>query len=133
MKKINQVLIIDDDEINNLFCTIIIEHLGIAGDVHCCTNGSEAFDYLDSCLKYNKLPPDLILLDINMPLMNGLEFLEKYHSERYHEMIQSKISMLSSSDMASDIETAFKYDSVIDYLTKPLSEVGLNRVLQKLS
>jgi CheY-like chemotaxis protein len=132
MKKLNQVLIIDDDEINNLFSTIVIEHSGISGEVRCCTNGPEALDYLASCLRNGNHTPDLILLDINMPLMTGLEFLEEYASKQYHQKLNCKISMLTSSDLVSDINSASKFNFVIDYLVKPLSEEGLKRILQKI-
>jgi CheY-like chemotaxis protein len=133
MKKVDQVLIIDDDEVNNLFSTIVIEHSGISGEVHCCTNGPEALDYLASCLKSGSNTPDLILLDINMPFMTGLEFLEEYASNKYHEKLKCKISMLTSSNLVSDINSASRFNFVIDYLVKPLSEEGLKRILQKLN
>ena len=132
MHKLNQVLIIDDDEVNNLFCTIVIEHAGISGEVHSCTNGPEALDYLETCLRYGKPAPDLILLDINMPLMDGLEFLHHYKSNGYDQKLPTKISMLSSSDMVSDIQSASRYDFVVDYLVKPLTEDALKRLLQKV-
>lgn len=133
MNKLNQVLIIDDDEVNNLFCKIVIEHLGISGEVHCCMSGPEALDYLSSCISNEQIVPDLILLDINMPFMDGFEFLNIYHDEGYDYKLPTKISMLSSSEVESDVKSAMKYKSVIDYVTKPLSEEALNRLLYKLS
>ncbi|MBC5774628.1 response regulator [Pontibacter sp. KCTC 32443] len=132
MNKLSQVLIVDDDEVNNLFCKIVIEHSGISGDVHYCMSGPEALDYLSMCIKSGANVPDLILLDINMPFMNGFDFLNLYNEFGYHEQLHTKISMLSSSDVESDVKTAMKYKGVIDYVTKPLSEEALNRVLQKL-
>jgi CheY-like chemotaxis protein len=133
MKRLNQVLIIDDDEVNNLFCKIVIEHLGISGDVHYCMSGPEALDYLSACINSKSAVPDLILLDINMPFMDGFEFLEIYHELGYNKALATKISMLSSSDVESDIKSALKFESVIDYVTKPLSEDALNKLLFKLS
>ena len=132
MHKLNQVLIVDDDEVNNLFCKIVIEHSGISGDVHYCMSGPEALDYLQSCINSNSTVPDLILLDINMPFMDGFHFLDLYHELGFNEKLPSKISMLSSSDLESDIKTALKYDGVIDYVTKPLSEEALNRLMYKM-
>jgi CheY-like chemotaxis protein len=133
MKKLNQVLIIDDDEVNNLFCKIVIEHLGIAGDVHYCMSGPEAFDYLASCVKGGIPVPDLILLDINMPFMGGFNFLNQFIGLGYHETLPTKISMLSSSDVESDINKAMNYTCVIDYIVKPLSEQALQRIVNKLA
>jgi len=133
MKKLNQVLIVDDDEVNNVFCKIVIEHLGISGDVHYCMSGPEALDYLQECISTGMPIPDLILLDINMPFMDGFEFLDTYHELGYDRDLPTKISMLSSSDVEKDISAALKYNGVIDYVTKPLSEDALNRLLYKLS
>ena len=133
MKKLNHVLIVDDDEVNNVFCKIVIEHLGISGDVHYCMSGPEALDYLKECISTGMTIPDLILLDINMPFMDGFEFLDTYHALGYDKNLPTKISMLSSSDVEKDISAALKYNGVIDYVTKPLSEDALNRLLYKLS
>lgn len=133
MNKLNQVLIVDDDEVNNLFCKIVIEHAGISGDVHYCMSGPEALDYLTACINSNSSVPDLILLDINMPFMDGFDFLDLYHKLGFQEKLPTKISMLSSSDLESDIKAALKYDVVIDYVTKPLSEDALKRLMHKMN
>jgi two-component system, CitB family, response regulator MalR len=133
MRRLNNILIIDDDEVNNIFCSIVIEHLDISDAIHCCTNGLEALEYLESCIVSSRPAPELILLDINMPLMNGLEFLEKYHELNFQEKLGSKISILSSSDITSDIDTTCQYDCVVDYIIKPLSEAALKRVLEKVN
>ena len=133
MEKLNQVLIIDDDEVNNLFCKIVIEHSGLFSDVHCCTNGPEALDYLESCIKYDKATPELILLDVNMPLMDGFEFLKEYTDRGLHEKLSCKVSMLSSSNLISDMKSALSNSFVIDYIVKPLSEDALHRVINRLN
>lgn len=133
MKKLEQVLIIDDDEVNNLFCKIVIEHLGISGEVFYCMNGAEGLDYLSSCISSHTVAPDLILLDLNMPRMDGLQFLRYYHELGYHVVLPTKISLLSSSGREAETNTALKYGCVIDYITKPLSEDALNRLLYKLT
>jgi CheY-like chemotaxis protein len=132
MKLLNQVLIIDDDEVNNMFCQIVIEYVGITGNVHTCQSGPEAFDYLATCVSNGEDGPDLILLDINMPFMSGLEFLKHYHELGYHKILPAKISILSSSDVESDVKAALKYESVIDYVMKPLSEEALTQLVYKL-
>ncbi|MEJ8755577.1 response regulator [Pontibacter sp. H259] len=133
MNKLNQVLIVDDDEVNNVFCKIVIEHMGISGDVHYCMSGPEALAYLKECISTGMPIPELILLDINMPFMDGFEFLNTYHALGYDRNLHTKISMLSSSDVEKDVKAALKYNSVIDYVTKPLSEAALNRLVYKLS
>ncbi|AKD04277.1 response regulator [Pontibacter korlensis] len=133
MKYLNKVLIIDDDEVNNVFCKIVIEHLGITENVDYFMSGPEALDYLSSCFSNGEAVPDLIFLDINMPLMNGFDFLNAYHEMGLQKRLPTKISMLSSSDIEADIKASLKYECVIDYVTKPLSESALHRILSKLN
>lgn len=131
--RFNQILIVDDDEVNNLFCSIVIEHAGISDEVHSCLNAPDAFEYIASCLNSGEPVPDLILLDINMPEMSGLEFLAHYHALGYDKKLDTKIAMLSSSFLASDMQAACSYESVVDYIVKPLSESALQQLLRKLA
>jgi CheY-like chemotaxis protein len=92
--------------------------------------GSEALDYLRS-IKDESEHPDLILLDINMPGMNGWEFLEEY--ERLDKRSQGKIViiMLTTSDNIDDLERAKKWSFVSDYITKPLTKETMKEISNK--
>lgn len=133
MSKIGTVLLIDDDEINNLICMKIIRKNDFAKNVETCLGAKQALNYLhDTLTGENEKPlPDLIFLDINMPAMNGWDFLEQY--EKIPELNRKEIIlvMLSSSMYVDDINRAKTYDSVSDYITKPLTAAHLQQIQDK--
>ncbi len=132
MKKINSIFVVDDDEDDRFLVSEVIELSEISDKVFEAENGREALeflqDYVENKRKYSeKFPPILVLLDINMPIMNGFEFLEAYGESfsgdnRYTPII---ICMFSSSDSKEDIDKAFSFPYVKDYLTKPVTEESL--------
>ena len=102
-------------------------------------NGKEALqlfkNYEESCKIYpNQFPPSLILLDINMPAMNGFEFLEAYQSLLTTQDIYPSptVIMFTSSDEENDKEKAMRFPFVKDYLIKPLSPEKVNKLVQKI-
>ena len=74
-KKLNCILLVDDDPDDNFYHQIIINEMNIVNHIDIAINGIEAITYLK---KENQIPPEIIFLDINMPKMNGWEFLEQY-------------------------------------------------------
>lgn len=117
MKKIERVMLIDDNEADNVYHQIMIERSGAVEDVVVVESGFEALDYL----KNNSEPDvDLIFLDINMPGMNGFEFLEKYATltNRHPAAV---VVMLTSSPSSEDHLRAKQFPAIKAYLTKPLS------------
>lgn len=133
MNKPTTVLLIDDDEINNLICTKIIKKNDFADSIETCLGAKQALNYLHDALdkKTGKPLPELILLDINMPAMNGWDFLEQY--EKITELNKKDIVliMLSSSMYVDDINRAKAYDTVSDYITKPLTAAHLQQIRDK--
>ena len=105
-------MVIDDSEPDQFFVSILLQKLSQAIDVVQVFDGQEALDML--ILPGNQ--PDIIFLDINMPGMDGFEFLEKYSklSAQHVEVV-----LLSSSENISDKKRALAYDFVKKYLTKP--------------
>src|SRR5690349_9668069 len=98
--KIN-MLIIDDDEINVFIIKKIVEKTGYAVSIVSKSNGQLALDYLIALVQNNEPFPQLILVDINMPLLNGWEFLEAY--EKLNMPEQTHMYMVSSSVYENDI------------------------------
>lgn len=118
------ILIVDDDE-NDLFvCNYTIKRFNPQIVVLKALNGLEALDVLKGTA------PDAIILDINMPVMNGFEFLEHYLREfKTHAPV---VAMLTSSHHARDRERALHYGFVKSYFEKPLTPENLRHLLRLL-
>lgn len=116
-QKIN-LLVIDDDDINIFIIKKIVEKTGYNVDMVAKGNGQLAVDYLQSTLNQPNFP-ELILIDINMPILNGWEFLEAYDELDISSRVD--LYMLSSSVYENDIEKAKTYSKVRGFISKPLS------------
>jgi CheY-like chemotaxis protein len=116
--KIN-LLVIDDDDINIFIIKKIVEKTGYEAQMVAKTNGQLAIDYLKELIDTQQPLPHLILIDINMPVLNGWEFLESYEKLGITESVD--MYMLSSSVYENDIEKAKTYKTVKGFISKPLS------------
>jgi CheY-like chemotaxis protein len=122
MKQAKRVLLIDDDEINTFICIKNIKDSGFAESTTYCRNGLEGLEELKDALESRPEDlPDVIFLDINMPKMKAWQFLDAYAplSERFPKEV--KLFILSSSVYRKDVEKSTHYQTVSDYLIKPLS------------
>ena len=135
MKKINCILLIDDNMADNEFHKIIIKKSGVCDDVRVVTDGKKALEYLENTGKKNQpelFPlPELIYLDINMPGMNGFEFLEAYKktAEKLHSKVV--IVMLTTSLNNIDQIRAEASGEVDEFEIKPLTEDSLKNTIEK--
>lgn len=111
MKKI---LVIEDSEADQFYNQSIIESIYNDVEIYQAFDGEEALGILDT------IDPDIILLDINMPRMNGHEFLEVYYRDANKDT--PVVIMLTSSDQDRDKEKTSKFKCVQDYFLKPLTE-----------
>jgi len=126
--KINSVLLVDDDDTNNFYNKIILrEEVGFTGEIKVCYNGKEALEFLQS----KGSMPDIILLDINMPIMNGFEFLDRYEDLPNELKAKVVICMLTSSLSDSDKEKAGSTGIIKEYFGKPLEKELLIGVMNK--
>jgi CheY-like chemotaxis protein len=116
------VLLIDDDEINNFISIKLIKKALLNTEITACLNGKLAIEQLADIQKNDpdKLP-DYILLDINMPIMNGWEFLDEYKRLNIDPLGQSRIFIISSSVFSNDINKARSYQLVQNFISKPLN------------
>jgi CheY-like chemotaxis protein len=110
-KKLNWVLLVDDNESDNFIHKRVIEKSGITDHIGIAENGQEALDFLSARLapgtkKDLDNRPELIFLDINMPVMNGWEFLEEYQKLAGQITSDQKIILLTSSKDPKDIRRA---------------------------
>lgn len=126
---VKDVLIVDDDEINNFVCSKIIDQAGFAENVQTSLGAREALDLLESKVNdANDDLPDLILLDINMPIMSGWDFLEEYKSLLARSNKNVVLMMLSSSVYEEDVSKANEYKEVSGYIAKPLRMEKLEEI-----
>ncbi len=116
--KIN-LLVIDDDDINIFIIKKIVEKTGLDINMVSKGNGQQAIDYIKETMANPEKFPNLMLIDINMPIMNGWEFVEAYQSLDIKHSVDMYI--LSSSVYENDIEKTKSYVSVRGFISKPLS------------
>lgn len=122
------ILCVDDDPITLMLCKMVINRSEFAKELITAQNGEEALNYFDD-LKLNNLGtqikryPQLIFLDLNMPVMGGWEFLDHFTKDDYAaEFKDCKVIVLSSTIDPEDIAKAKTYPMVMDFLSKPISK-----------
>ncbi|RZJ68844.1 MAG: response regulator [Flavobacterium sp.] len=129
MITIKCILLIDDNKIDNFFHERVIKKSGVADTVISVESGQAALDYLTNA---NSIPPELIFLDINMPGMNGWEFIQHYKQleSRYNS---AKIIIFTSNLTESETGVSESLKDLISaFLPKPLTIDALNTVIEKL-
>ncbi|WP_158545255.1 response regulator [Bremerella cremea] len=109
-----KILVVDDDEGFQFLCKMVFKRSGEPFQILEAYDGVQALEILQS----DDPKPDLILLDINMPRMNGHQFLEEYSKQAVGEV--PIVAMLTSSEQQRDRQNALSYSFVQDYLLKPL-------------
>lgn len=131
MKKLNCVLLIDDDEPTNFIHKRIVTKWDGAEEVQIAEGGQEALNYLSSSEAGEYPQPDIIFLDINMPGMDGWEFLEEYDQLPLAQKGGVMVMMLTTSLNPDDREKAKKYGAVAGFMNKPLTTTMLDDVRQE--
>jgi len=130
-RKLTCIMLVDDNDDDNYFHERAIKQLSLKATVITKNTGQEGLTYL-KLQKYNNDPqPDLIFLDINMPGMNGWEFLQEYNQLDKGLQSQAIIIMLTTSQDSKDIEMASSWNFVSDFITKPLTKAKMNAVANK--
>lgn len=121
MKKLNSILLVDDDEPTNYLHRRLITENNLSEQIHISQTGLEAIEYLGT-LKGDTYPcPDVIFLDINMPVMNGWQFLENYRNLPEEQKANIIIVMLTTSLNPDDHEKGTALEEVRKFITKPLT------------
>ncbi len=131
---LHKVICIDDDPIALLLSKMVIARANFASNVITLNNGEEAIAYL--CKEQDKsheMEDLLILLDLNMPVMDGWEFLEQFSQNLYDSYKNAKIILLSSSIDPNDIRKSQDFRMVLDFLPKPLTKDMLEKIITKFN
>jgi len=137
-KKLKCILLVDDNPNDNFFHEREIKKNDLATNVVTRNTGADALEYLKSKKGDENMQPELIFLDINMPGMNGWEFLQEYNQMdkelpiRVHEL-QNRviIIMLTNSDNPDDEQRAKTWRFVSDYITKPLTKEKMDDIINR--
>jgi CheY-like chemotaxis protein len=128
--QLNSILLVDDDEVTNFYVEHLIRKMNLAKEIHVAMSGQDALEYLKG---QPSTMPDLILLDINMPIMNGFEFLEAFETSPLSADYNGKIFMLTSSGLEQDRARASQFRCIAGYFIKPLSKELLGDIVQRYS
>ncbi len=128
-KKLECVLLIDDNCADNFIHSKLLKEGGYTDNIVVRGNGLDALYYLKAANGTHAYP-SLIILDINMPVMDGWEFLHEYTKLPAQDRKTYVVTMLTSSLSLKDKDRASKYSDIHSYMTKPLSADALDRLIQ---
>jgi CheY-like chemotaxis protein len=133
MKPLNLILLVDDDDTTNYVNNRTLLRTQVAREVKIFTDGQQALQYLQaSCLpgQQGGACPDLILLDIKMPVMDGFEFLNTYKQLGLGKTTSTQIMMLTSSASFYDLKRLETYQEVKRHFSKPLSDQDVKEIIR---
>jgi CheY-like chemotaxis protein len=126
------ILLIDDDETTNYVNKRLLTRLNVAKEIKVMSNGKEALTYLQNAAAGSgEKNPDLIFLDIKMPVMDGFSFLEAYEENKLGSSNQVIILMLTSSASFYDLERLKDYTKVKRHISKALTDADVREILQE--
>ena len=129
MKKINSLLIVDDDKISTMLTSMLFSELYAHTHIRVSENGAQALDEIKDCLEKDHNCPDVIFLDVEMPFMDGFEFLKRLEEINKNDL---PVVLLTSSLHARNQEKASKY-KIKALVEKPLTEQKIENLLIELS
>ncbi len=133
MRKVGKILVVDDDSVYNYSLQVLITNHQITEDFSSFTDAEKAILFLEQHVSDASQLPDVIFLDISMPMMNGWEFLEEYAELRKQFCKPVELFVVSSSIRKQDILRAKSYREVNDYISKPFTSQTLQKFIEKVN
>jgi CheY-like chemotaxis protein len=135
MKPLNLILLVDDDDTTNYVNNRTLLRTKAAHEVKIFTNGEQALQYMQAAAGKpgeagTERYPDLIFLDIKMPVMDGFEFLEAYKEMGLNQLVPTKIMMLTSSASFYDLKRLETFADVKRHFSKPLADQDIKEIIQ---
>jgi CheY-like chemotaxis protein len=127
-----KVLLVDDDSIYQYIASKTLDATGLTQKIITCSNGEEAYRFLEKNMNNPQELPDIILLDVNMPVMNGWEFLHAFKNLHSPSLKDIPIFLVTSSVNDADINYAQQFSNVQDYIVKPLVKEKLSTILNSV-
>lgn len=114
------IMAVDDDPITLMLFKKVVQKASFAGKIINAINGEEAIAYFNT-INNEETKPQLIFLDLNMPVMGGWEFLDLFNNSKYYYLNNTKIIILTSTIDPEDIKKSKTYPNVIEFISKPIT------------
>lgn len=127
MEKLSSVLLVDDDSTNNFLNELLLKSLNVTEQILVAENGTQALELLEHATRPSE--PALILLDVNMPGLNGIQFLEAYRRLPQAQRNATVIIMLTTTMDASDLGRLDELN-IAGLVSKPLTQEKVDSILQ---
>lgn len=125
-------MLVDDDDTTNFVNKRLLNKMGVAKEIMIKKNGVEALEYLRAASQNTGVKfPDLIFLDLKMPVMDGFAFLDEYHAQNLAQYGSLIILMLTSSASFYDLERLKTYEHVKEHFSKALTEGDVRDIMQQ--
>lgn len=132
MKPVN-VFVVDDDDIYQFTIGATLKNIPAVRSTRTFSDGAEALEYIVMHQNNDDELPDIIFLDINMPVLDGFQFMEEFIELRPKLNKSIKVYMVSSSMDPKDIKKADRIEEISDYLIKPLDSKHIREILSEIS
>ncbi|MES2618047.1 MAG: response regulator [Bacteroidota bacterium] len=127
------ICIVDDDKIYQYTTSKMIEANNIAKRIMVFSDGEEAMNFMTDNIANNTDLPDVIFLDVNMPIMDGWQFLEKYVDLKPRIGKKITLFMISSSNDPDDVERSKRISEISDYIIKPVTAQQFKEIIEELA
>ena len=132
MKRLKQITIIDDNKIFVFLTSKLIENTNLVNEISCFENGLDAINFIKENATKEENLPEIILLDLSMPIMDGWQFLDLYVKAAPSLAKKITLYIVSSSISPDDVNRAKSIDEVSDYIVKPITQEKLTKIISEV-